>query len=1186
MESKSTEPQGVPPWLADGDPVHLDDAFVDMALPTRTHPPSSLPDPDWQAAAAVVAECREAIDLDQTDPAIRDTVISALNRQPNDEHTQAENAVLLAAMRHSSLLYAIAAKNGIMEAVDTLIESVRISRVQTWDSSTRGHRFHLVNQPATRSYTHDPLDPHFEALRRMACLASDEEYAQVVGAVRAAATHMEPVCRAAFALALPDIPDLSDELIAEFADSGAEWLPWLQATAADPELIDRARPRKRPEYGAFEYTARYVNALVVNRGSAALSTLVPHAIVDTVSEALTRIGQPEAIRALAGTASAGKSYQLRLGTAVDRWPAAAIAGLAQAVGDGGRDAATSRALLAGLVAKRRELADAVRPWLTGSAAAAIDSVTEQIDSHHDEATPDELPQVLADPPWLRPKRKQLVVEGLEPLPLAPVERWRDGQRESWSRRSRYGTPSHQHEPASGGAGQGRLRNLLQKLNPPRQVDVTAAEVAAVAQDLCNPRYHWHSTGDVPPELCQNVAAALQTGDVAASVTAFHAWAQGYRDVTRWASVAVRGESLCGDHAEVLDRISPGFGLQLWNALAGTVESDYGETYVLAKHGVDALPGLVTLVRRRPSEHLSTAIVFGAVELAPLAARAFRLSKTLQGEAERWLRTHPQHAVAGLIPAAIDKPSEARDNAATALRAMAAQGNRELILSTAAAYQRDDVTAAVTAMLDEDPTDLYPTKRSKLPKYWVPAVWRRPILHSGKPLPLEAVDHLGTMLAFPTGDGIYAGIGQVVDACTADSLADFGWDLFSAWLAAGAPSKDSWAMTCLGLFGTDDTARKFTPLVRAWPGESQHKRAVVGLDVLAGIGSDVALMMLNGIAGKVKFKALQERAREKITQIADERGLTTAELEDRLAPDLGLEPDGTMLLDFGPRQFRVGFDEALKPFVRDSDGARLKDLPKARRDDDAELATAATARWRALKKDARTVSGQQVLRLELAMCARRRWSLPVFEQFLAGHPLVRHLVQRLVWATYTDAGDLDRCFRVAEDGQYTDADDEPITLADDAVIGLPHALELPEAESAGFGQLFTDYELLQPFTQLGRDTYRLTEAEKSSTELTRWSDLVVPTGKVLGLTNRGWDRGMPQDAGVIHDMEKPLPGGWRAVADLSEGLAVGALDYFPEQSITRVIVGTPGKWTVDAKTFGELDEITASELIRDLEGLRG
>lgn len=1186
MESQSNEShRDVPPWLADGDPVLLDDKFAAIALPTRAHPPASVPEPDWQAAAEAVTQCREMIDLDQTDPAIRDTVISALNRQPG-EHTRAESAVLLAVTRHTGLLHAIAAKHGILEAVHTLIESLRINRIATWDSSSRSYRPHLLQQPDTRNdveHVRDPLDSQFEVLRRLACLDSDEEYAQVVVAVRAAGLHLAPVRRAGFALALPDAPDLSDELIAEFADTAPEWLPWLQATAADPALIDQARPGRRHEYWAFEFTSRHVNALVVNRGSAALHTLAPHAAVDQAGDALARIGLPESIRALAGAASTGKSNQLRLRAAVDRWPEAAVAGLAQAVGDGGRDAATSRALLGGLVATRSELAEAVRPWLTGSAADALDSVTEQINGHHDEATSDELPQVLADPPWLRPKRKQLLVEGLEPLPLAPVARWREGQRENWSRRSRFGTPSRRDDPTSG--DQGRLRGLFQKLNTRVRGDVTAAEVAEVAEAMCSARYTWNSTSEVPPQLVQNVAAALQTGDVTASVAAFHAWAQAYRDTTRWASVAVHGESLCADHADVLDRISPGFGLRLWNALAGTVESDYGELYVLAKHGVDALPGLVSVVRRRPSEHHSTAIVFGAVELAPLAARAFRLSKTLRGEAETWLRTHPEHAAAGLIPAAIGKSGEARDNAATALRAMVVEGHRELILSTAAAYQRDDVTAAVTAMLDEDPTDLYPTKRSKLPTYWAPAAWRRPKLHSGKPLPLSAVDHLGTMLAFPTGDGVYAGIGHVVDDCTPDSLADFGWDLFSAWLAAGAPSKDSWAMTSLGLFGNDDTARRFTPLVRAWPGESQHKRAVVGLDVLAGIGSDVALMMLNGIASKVKFKALQERAREKITQIADDRGLTTAELEDRLAPDLGLEPDGTMLLDFGPRQFRVGFDEALKPFVRDSDGARLKELPKARRDDDAELATAATARWRALKKDARTVAGQQVLRLELAMCARRRWSMPVFEQFLAGHPLVRHLVQRLVWATYTDAG-LDRCFRVAEDSQYTDADDEPITLGDDAVIGLPHALELPETDATGFGQLFTDYELLQPFTQLGRDTYRLTEAEKSSTELTRWSSIVVPTGKVLGLTNRGWERGMPQDAGVIHDMEKPLPGGWRAVAALSEGLAVGALDYFPEQSITSVVVGTPGKWTVDAKRFGELDDITASELIRDLEGLRG
>ncbi|MGQ7116348.1 hypothetical protein ACUOFC_68140, partial [Escherichia sp. TWPC-MK] len=45
-------------------------------------------------------------------------------------------------------------------------------------------------------------------------------------------------------------------------------------------------------------------------------------------------------------------------------------------------------------------------------------------------------------------------------------------------------------------------------------------------------------------------------------------------------------------------------------------------------------------------------------------------------------------------------------------------------------------------------------------------------------------------------------------------------------------------------------------------------ATVGLDILAAIGSDIALMQLNGIAQKLKFKALQERAKEKIADIAE------------------------------------------------------------------------------------------------------------------------------------------------------------------------------------------------------------------------------------------------------------------------------------------------------------------------------
>lgn len=71
--------------------------------------------------------------------------------------------------------------------------------------------------------------------------------------------------------------------------------------------------------------------------------------------------------------------------------------------------------------------------------------------------------------------------------------------------------------------------------------------------------------------------------------------------------------------------------------------------------------------------------------------------------------------------------------------------------------------------------------------------------------------------------------------------------------------------------------------------------------------------------KIKFVALQEHASDKINMVAENRGLTMAELEDRLAPDLGLDINGSLTLDFGSRQFTVGFDETLKPVVRDENG---------------------------------------------------------------------------------------------------------------------------------------------------------------------------------------------------------------------------------------------------------------------------
>ncbi|MFC5835546.1 DUF4132 domain-containing protein, partial [Nonomuraea insulae] len=472
-------------------------------------------------------------------------------------------------------------------------------------------------------------------------------------------------------------------------------------------------------------------------------------------------------------------------------------------------------------------------------------------------------------------------------------------------------------------------------------------------------------------------------------------------------------------------------------------------------------------------------------------------------------------------------------------------------------------AAVAAMLSADPLDALPGKMPALPE-WTEIAILTPIHLRGDAgaLPAGAVRHVMTMLAISRPGDPYAGLALVKEACDGRSLADFGWALFQRWQAAGYPSTESWVMDALGLLGDDETVRRLTPLIRTWPGEGGHSRAVAGLDLLAAIGSEVALMHLHGIAEKVKFSGLKNRARQKMDEVAAQLGLRPQELADRLVPDFGLSADGSLTLDYGRRQFVVGFDEQLKPYVADAAGKRLKNLPKPGANDDPELAPSAYRRFAGLKKDVRAVAADNIRRLEQAMVNRRRWSGADFKRLFAGHPLLWHIVRRLVWGLYDPSGRLTGTLRVAEDRSFADVEDDTLTLPDEAVIGVAHPLELGERQAA-WAEVFADYEILQPFPQLGRDTYDLDE-----TLLAEISAARVPTGAVIGLERRGWRRGAPQDAGIQFWIERDVPAGGTITIGLIPGIAIGYHDFADEQTLAGVdLVG--------------LDPITVSEILRDL-----
>ena len=458
----------------------------------------------------------------------------------------------------------------------------------------------------------------------------------------------------------------------------------------------------------------------------------------------------------------------------------------------------------------------------------------------------------------------------------------------------------------------------------------------------------------------------------------------------------------------LDVMSDAAALRAWNESPPRAWGLYPDDvlYALARFDAAGITGWIRVAEALPQKAVDTAEHIDSPRIAPFIADTFRFTKRAAATARKWLVAHAEPAAIALIPLALRKDDKKRNAPCAALRAMPA----ETVRAVAKKYG-EDARIAVDAVLAFDPLDDYPDKLPKLPDFFDASRLPAPELLAGGALPPDAVTAIATMLAFSHPLDPYPGLAEVKHACDARSLSEFAWALFQEWMLADAPSKHDWALMALGHFGDDEIARKLAPKIREWPGEGGHARAVKGLEILALIGSDVALMHLDRIAQKVKFKGLQEKARGKMQEIAEARGLTPDELGDRIAPTLDLDADGSRTFEVAGKKFRVAFDADLKPMLKNEAGKIVGDLPKP-----------SAPEWKALKKDAKTVAASQIFRLERAMCTKRTWTAAQFRDFFVAHPLVSHLARRLVWST-SDG----RLFRVAEDRTYASDRDETFTL---------------------------------------------------------------------------------------------------------------------------------------------------------------
>ena len=596
--------------------------------------------------------------------------------------------------------------------------------------------------------------------------------------------------------------------------------------------------------------------------------------------------------------------------------------------------------------------------------------------------------------------------------------------------------------------------------------------------------------------------------------------------------------------------------------------DIGEVvYLLARFDVSVLPGI--LDAQKKSSNFAEALRFvDAPGCASLMSREM-VSGPITRIARQWALRFPESCAKGLIVAAVSKMGKDRSAAEASLRFLASNGYKQVVESVAVRFG-DDVIESIAETLSQDPrADFMPANTPKMPKFWSADVYPAPRLKSSnKELPAYAIKALASMMSLSNSEVRTPALDSVIEACDSKSLANFAWGAFEEWAAKG--KKDSeWIFDSLTYLGDDTCARKLTPYIRNWPRENGIARARKGLEILAAIGTDVALSQIQAISQKNKYQSVLDSAQEMMQKIAVARDLKPQQLEDRLVPDLGFSEKGDIKLNFGPRYFMGSVDALLKPVIKDESGSVVKTLPAAGKDDDKALAKESVAAWSDLCKELRPIAKLQLERLELAMVNSRRWTGSDFKTLFVASPLLQSLVKGLVWGIFPSKTKLSASFMVNSENACVDAEGKPVKVTDGSSVGILHPLLMDEPSLAAWQKLFAKNKQIQPFAQLVRKTYRaIDDTEKNRFGL----DGGTVTSKALkGLLAMGWSTDIG-DAGWIWSFDRRFSSGH---ASLGAEPGVHITDYEMNAKEQKLDVSIPDT----------LNPMEFSELIRELMTLK-
>lgn len=357
----------------------------------------------------------------------------------------------------------------------------------------------------------------------------------------------------------------------------------------------------------------------------------------------------------------------------------------------------------------------------------------------------------------------------------------------------------------------------------------------------------------------------------------------------------------------------------------------------------------------------------------------------------------------------------------------------------------------------------------------------------------------------------AGLAAELDASDLQRMAVQVYDI---WFADGAQAKHKWVLSFAAVFGGEAMTERLRKAIHDWP---EHQRGAIACDAVMALAlstDPAAIVIVDAISRKFKFRQVKQAAAAALENAAQELGISAEELADRIVPDLGFGKDGRRVFDYGKRSFTVRLTPTLELEITNDQGKAVKNMPAPGKTDDPKASEAYEA-FKTMKKQIKTTVTAQRARLETALSSLRCWDTERWTALFVDNPIMHQFAMSLIWGIYED-GALTDTFRYMEDGSFNTVDEEEYTLPDHAKIGLVHPVELEEDHLQAWKQQLEDYEIKQSIDQLDRPVHRLDPENAEAKALEDFGgkqlNSLSLSGKLLGL---GWYRGSVQDGGFFN-----------------------------------------------------------------------